>query len=139
MKRSLLAAPVLALFAAVAVPVALAHTAHTAATTVTVTAAKPTEFGFALSTKTVKAGAVTFKVTNGTKVGLPHDFQICSAPTKAASTSALPNSCTGKKTPTLTQGQSGTVSTTLKAGKYEYMCTVSGHAAGGMKGILTVK
>jgi uncharacterized cupredoxin-like copper-binding protein len=29
--------------------------------------------------------------------------------------------------------------TIRKAGKYAYMCTLPGHAAGGMKGILTVK
>ena len=46
----------------------------TKATTVTVTAGKPTEFGFKLSTKTVKHGAVTFKVTNSGAI--PHDFKI---------------------------------------------------------------
>ncbi len=138
MKRSLLAVPAAALLTGAAVPVALAHTGHTAGTSVTVTAAKPSEFSFALSSKSVKAGSVTFKVTNGTKVGLPHDFEICSAPTKATSASALPNTCAGKKTPMLPQGKSATLTVTLKAGSYEYLCTVPGHAAGGMKGILKV-
>jgi uncharacterized cupredoxin-like copper-binding protein len=28
---------------------------------------------------------------------------------------------------------------TLKKGKFKYLCTVAGHAAAGMKGVLTVK
>ena len=60
---------------------ASAHSAGAAASTATVvsvTAGKPSEFGFTLSTKTVKHGAVTFKVTN--KGALSHDLRICSSP-----------------------------------------------------------
>ena len=90
------------------------------ATVVTVTAGKPSEFRFTLSTKTVKHGTVTFKVTGGG--ALPHDFSI-----------------NGKKTKLLSQGQSqNLVVTFAKAGKYPYQCTVTGHAAAGMKGTLTV-
>jgi len=101
------------------------------ATVVTVTAGKPTEFGFKLSTKSVKAGAVTFKVTNGGAI--PHDFTIC---TKAGTG----NTCTvGKKTPMLSGGQSATISYTFaKAGMYEFLCSVPGHAAAGMKGQIKV-
>src|SRR4051812_20805572 len=53
----------------VAVPTAFAKPTHTTAT-VAVTAGKPAEFGFKLSTKTVKHGAVTFSVTNGGAI--PH-------------------------------------------------------------------
>ena len=36
--------------------------------------------------------------------------------------------------------QGGTLVVNLtKAGKYEYLCTVPGHAAAGMKGLVTVK
>lgn len=91
-----------------------------AATKVTVTEGSPSEFGITVSAKTVKAGAVTFKVTN--KGQLPHDFKIG-----------------GKKTAMLTPGKSATLSVTLKKGKAAYECTVSGHAAAGMKGTLTVK
>jgi uncharacterized cupredoxin-like copper-binding protein len=36
-------------------------------------------------------------------------------------------------------GKSATLTVTLKKkGRYEYLCTAPGHAAGGMKGILTV-
>ena len=102
-----------------AVP-AFAHHSR-AATTITVSAGKPTPFSFVLSTKTVKHGTVTFKVTNA-GAGLPHDFSI-----------------NGKKTPQLAPGKSATLTVTFKkAGKYAYSCTVPGHAAGGMKGTLKV-
>ena len=102
------------------------------ATTVGVTAGKPSEFGFKLSAKTVAHGAVTFTVTNAGAI--PHTFKVCS---KATTTAA--NSCTGKGTPMLSGGQKATLKVTfLKAGTYEYLCTVPGHAAGGMKGLLKV-
>jgi uncharacterized cupredoxin-like copper-binding protein len=105
---------------------AFAHSARAAGTTVTVTAGKPTEFGFTLSTKSVKHGAVTFKVTNSGKI--PHDFKLCSKGGTA-------NACSGKSTPVLAPGKSATLSVTIaKAGSYEYLCTEPGHAAGGMKG-----
>jgi uncharacterized cupredoxin-like copper-binding protein len=121
----------LAALVLVAVPTALAKPARTTAT-VTVTAGKPAEFGFKLSTKTVKHGAVTFSVTNGGAI--PHTFKICS---KATTTAA--NTCSGKSTPMITPGQKATLSFTFaKAGTYEYLCTIAGHAAGGMKGLLKV-
>jgi uncharacterized cupredoxin-like copper-binding protein len=104
--------------------------AATRATTVTVTAGKPSEFGFRLSTKTVKHGAVTFKVTNGGS--LSHDFKIC---TKGGTA----NACSGAVTKLLGPGSSATLSYTFKkAGSYEYLCAVPGHAAAGMKGDLKV-
>jgi uncharacterized cupredoxin-like copper-binding protein len=97
---------------------ALPAAAKQQATTVTVTEGIP-EFGIKLSAKSVKAGNVTFKVTN--KGNLPHDFKIGT-----------------KRTPMLSPGKSATISVTLKKGKAAYLCTVSGHAAAGMKGTLTV-
>ena len=45
----------------------------------------------------------------------------------------------GKKTKLLAKGKSATLTASFpKAGKYAFLCTVSGHAAGGMKGVLTV-
>jgi uncharacterized cupredoxin-like copper-binding protein len=99
---------------------ATAHRSAAKATVVKVTAGKPTEFKFIVSPKAVPHGTVTFAVTN--LGGLPHDFKIA-----------------GKKTRLLTQGQSQKLTVTFaKAGKYAYLCTVSGHAAAGMKGTLTV-
>ncbi len=104
------------------------------ATVVTVTAGKPSEFGFKLSTKTFKHGTVTFKVTDGG--ALPHNFKVCSS----SHGSLTANACTGKKTPQLTPG--GTAKTLVitfaTKGTFEYLCTVSGHAAAGMKGLLKV-
>ena len=93
----------------------------TDATTVAVTAGKPAEFKFTLSKKTVAKGITTFKVTN--KGMIKHDFKIG-----------------GKKTIALATGKTATLKVTFKkAGKYAYLCTLPGHAAGGMKGTLTVK
>jgi uncharacterized cupredoxin-like copper-binding protein len=120
----------LAAAALVASPAALARPTST---TVTVTAGKPGPFSFTLSTKTVKSGIIVFKVTNkGT--GLSHDFRLCSGRNKP-----LANSCAGRTTKMLSPGQSDTlrVTVTLK-GTYEYLCTVPGHAAGGMKGVIKV-
>jgi uncharacterized cupredoxin-like copper-binding protein len=90
------------------------------ATTVTVTAGRPTEFHFKLSKLTVPKGLVIFKVTNSGAI--VHDFKIA-----------------GKKTPNITPGSTKTLRVTfLKAGKYPYLCTVTGHAAAGMKGTLRV-
>jgi uncharacterized cupredoxin-like copper-binding protein len=115
----------------VAVP-AMAHNAAKKATTVTVTAGKPSEFGFILSSKKLKHGTVTFKVTN--KGAIPHDFKICSS-----NKGGTANACVGKVTKQLNAGQSATLTVTFaKAGTYEYLCTVPAHAANGMKGDLKV-
>jgi len=90
------------------------------ATTITVTAAKPSEFHFTLSKKTAVHGTVTFKVTN--KGALPHDFKI-----------------NGHKTKLLVPGQTQSLKITFaKKGSYPFLCTVTGHAAAGMKGTFKV-
>jgi plastocyanin len=99
----------------VAAPVAAGPSASTA-TTVTVTMK---EFKFALSRTKVPHGTVTFKFVNKGK--LPHDFKIA-----------------GKKSKMIQPGKTGTLVVALKAGKLPYICTVPGHAAGGMKGTLSV-
>jgi uncharacterized cupredoxin-like copper-binding protein len=108
--------------------------AATKSSTVTVAIKPPNEFAFKLSAKTVPVGKVTFKVSNSGQ--LPHDFELCSSSKGTSKT----NACTGKSTPMISPGQTATlVVNVTKAGTYEYLCTVSGHAAYGMKGILTVK
>jgi uncharacterized cupredoxin-like copper-binding protein len=89
-------------------------------TKVTVTAGKPSEFGFVLSKKSVPKGTVVFTVKNAGN--LPHDFKI-----------------NGKKTPDLNPGKSATITVKFtKAGSFAYLCTVPGHAAAGMKGTFKV-
>ena len=101
--------------------------------TVTVTAGKPSELSFKLSkTSLVTPGTVLFKVTNKGK--LAHDFKVCTrsvAVTKA-------NSFTGKVTKRLNAGESATLTVVLKKGTFEYLCTVPGHAAAGMKGLVGI-
>ena len=104
----------------VAVAGAFGGPATQSATSVAVTAGKPSELKFIVKPKTVKKGVVDFKVAN--KGALAHDFKIA-----------------GKKTKQLARGKTATLRITFKkAGKYAYLCTVPGHAAGGMKGVLTV-
>jgi uncharacterized cupredoxin-like copper-binding protein len=121
-------------FAALVVPAtALALSgSRTLSSNVTVTAGQPAEFHFIVAPSTVKHGIIVFKITNKGK--LPHDFKLCS---KASS--SLANSCNGRSSGQINPGASGTlrVSVLLK-GTYEYLCTLPGHAAGGMKGLLKV-
>jgi uncharacterized cupredoxin-like copper-binding protein len=78
------------------------------------------EFSFALSTKSVKTGTVIFTVKNEGKVA--HDFAIA-----------------GKRTPLIPAGKSAILKVTFKKqGQFAYRCTVPGHAAAGMKGVLSV-
>lgn len=106
---------VVAGFAAALVP---ARAAPLATTTVKVTLL---EMKFVMTKKTVPHGKVVFKVTNKGK--LPHDFKIAR-----------------KKTPVLAPGKSATLAVTFrKAGSYPFVCTVPGHAAAGMKGVLKVR
>jgi uncharacterized cupredoxin-like copper-binding protein len=111
------AATAATLLAVIAAPVA-GKSGSASATTVRVTM---TDLKFALSTKSVARGTVVFAVANKGKLG--HDFKIA-----------------GKKTAVLRPGKTAKLSVTFKkAGKYPYVCTVPGHAAGGMRGVLTVR
>jgi len=86
-------------------------------TRVTVTA---TEFRFVLSKRSVSTGTVVFTVVNAGR--LSHDFEIG-----------------GKRTPLLAPGKSATLRVTFaKKGRYPFRCTVAGHAAAGMRGVLVV-
>jgi len=105
------------------------------ATTINVIAGAPTEFKFAFRFSgkpgAVPLGTVMFKVRNGGK--LAHTFKVCSSPGNVNA-----NSCAGKGTASIAPGKTATLSVTFgKKGTYEYLCTVPGHAAAGMKGPLT--
>ena len=94
--------------------------AHTAG--VTKISVKAVEYKFTLSATTLaKPGTVTFTVKNAGHV--QHDFSI-----------------DGKKTALISPGKSATLTVKFtKKGSYAYQCTVSGHAALGMKGTFKVK
>jgi uncharacterized cupredoxin-like copper-binding protein len=70
--------------------------------------------------KPVKAGPVHFVVTNNGKI--PHNFVIDNAQTLV-----------------LPAGGSGSVDVDLAPGKYTFECSITGHAALGMKGTLVVQ
>lgn len=98
-------------------PAAAANVSPAAPTTVKV---KMTDYAFALSKKRVLKGAVVFQVVNRGEV--VHDFRIA-----------------GKKTPIFTTGQAGVLRVAFKQpGNYAFVCTVPGHVAAGMKGVLKV-
>jgi len=88
---------------------------------VTVVRVVARDFSFTLSRQTVPIGRVRFVVVNRGAVG--HDFALVG----------------GRKTAILKPGGSATLEVTFtRAGRYAYRCTVPGHAALGMKGVLTV-
>ena len=104
-----------AVLLATALPAMSARNSH-AVSSINVSAG---DIRFKLSSKTAASGVVTFKVKN---VGaLKHDFWI-----------------DGRKTKLLSHGQSNTLRLTLKKGNHPFKCTVAGHAAAGMKGVLKV-
>jgi plastocyanin len=100
-----------------------------AATTLKIQADKTNKLAFNTKALTAKAGKVTIVMTNPSI--LPHNVAI-RAGTSAKSKLIAKGKVVGK-------GGTSTVSAVLKAGKYRFVCTVPGHEAGGMWGILTVK
>jgi uncharacterized cupredoxin-like copper-binding protein len=88
--------------------------------TVRVIAGRPLEFAFSLSTRHASTGWVTFRVTNAGHI--PHDFAI-----------------RGRQTRLIGPGKSVTLTVRFAVpGVYSYTCTVAGHVAAGMIGLLTV-
>jgi len=132
--RRLLALSALAgVIALVAAIPALAGSSTHKAASVKVTINKAKEFAFTLSPKSAAHGVITFTITNGGN--LPHDFELCSKPSSSASATT----CSGKKTALISPGASGKLTVTVaKAGTYQYLCTVPGHAAAGMRGLFKV-
>ena len=119
-------------------PTTTTPTTVPAGNVVNVTAGKPSEFSYSLSTQSVSQGVVTFRITNAGLI--PHDFEICAVPGDGTATS-----CVGSAT-RIIDGQgammvpdAATLTVTFTApGTYEYLCTIPGHAAAGMTGLLTV-
>jgi uncharacterized cupredoxin-like copper-binding protein len=100
---------------------ALAAPSAAKVTTVNVIAGKPTEFKYRFSRTSAPKGVVVFKVKNAGMI--VHDLKI-----------------NGKKTRLLKGGQSQAIRVVFKKpGRYNYVCTVAGHAAAGMKGVFVVK
>ena len=91
-------------------------TPTTTSTAHTVTV-QETEFKITLPSKTLKAGSYAFDAKNVGK--LPHDLSIQGNGVSA-------------KTPIFNPGQSQTLKVTLKAGKYDFFCSVPGHKQAGM-------
>lgn len=120
MRRLLIAGIAAAALAVAAVAVA--------ATTLTVAADK-TKLAYTKKALTAKAGKVTLKMANPSVI--PHNIAIRKG-TKATAKVIVK----GKIVP---KGGLSKATATLKKGKYRYVCTVPGHEAAGMWGILTVK
>jgi uncharacterized cupredoxin-like copper-binding protein len=104
------------LLALLIAPITSARPTSVKVTTVTVTMK---EFKFILSKKTVPHGKVIFKLVN--KGALVHDFMIAA-----------------KRSPHIAPHKTGKLVVTLAKGKHAYKCTIPGHAAAGMKGVLKV-
>lgn len=82
------------------------------------------DYEFSPATLTVPAGAVTFAVRNGGTQ--EHEFEIFKGETVVDEIEGL--------VPGLTK----TLTVTLAAGEYTYLCKLNGHDQLGMKGTLTV-
>jgi uncharacterized cupredoxin-like copper-binding protein len=86
-----------------------------------------TDFKFTPSDPSVKAGEVTFKMTNDGQV--THSLEIEDV------TPGHDQELEGDVSP----GQSGTLTENLKPGTYEFYCPVDNHKQMGMEGEITVK
>ena len=105
-------------------------TAQTSTQATTTAPAKPAatkvpvsevEFKITVGSTDFKAGEITFEVKNDGKI--PHDLAVKG---------------TSDQTKLIPAGGTAELKVTLKAGKYELYCTVSGHEALGMKLNITV-
>ena len=121
MKRIVLAGLVVATALAV---VALAF----GATTLGISADKSGKLAFNKKALAAKPGKVTITMLN-TQV-LPHNVAI--KLTKSSKKAIVTGQIVGK-------GKTSKVAASLKAGSYIFYCSVAGHEAGGMWGVLKVK
>lgn len=101
--------------------------------------------GINISMPTIKTGKVTFNVSNDSSI-MPHEMVI--SPIKDANTALPYNQATRKVDETkagamgevesLAPGKKGSLTLTLKPGKYILYCNLPGHYALGMWTVLTV-
>ena len=132
MRKLVLLAAAAAAAGAVAAPFALG-----ANSTVGVTLK---EFKVIPSAASVKAGNVTFKISN--KGALDHEFVIVKTslnPAKLPVKDDLVTLKPLKKVGPFKPGKGGTLSVSLKAGKYVLYCNVKGHYGFGQRVAFTVK
>ena len=106
-----------------------AAAAAAAKPTVLKIAADPKKLAFSKKALTAPAGAVTIRMANPS--ALQHNVAIRSGQTAKGKILA--------KGKVVRKGGVSSVTATLKAGKYRYVCTVPRHEAAGMWGVLTVR
>jgi mono/diheme cytochrome c family protein len=100
--------------------------------TINVTVGNPSEISVSFSKSSlIPPGSVIFKVKNLGK--LAHTFKVCLSPAGGTA-----NSCLGKSVSLAKSGLTGTLTLTLKKGKYEFLSTVSGQTVAGLKGLIGV-
>ena len=116
------------LFVSVIAAVLTTATVAFAAATI-VNPADKTKLAFAKKALAAKAGKVTLTMPNPS--ALPHNIALRRG-TGATGVAIVKGQIVPK-------GRTSKITATLKAGKYRYFCSVPGHEAGGMWGILTVK
>ncbi len=113
----------------------LASTAASKPTVIHVIAGKPVETAFTLSRfSLLPAGKFVFRIRNAGQAN--HDFELCATPVR----SSARNSCFGYQSRNLEPGQMTTITIAhIPRGRYEFLSTDSGDAAGGMKGLIGVE
>ena len=102
-----------------------ASTAPAGASTVAVAADPNGALAYVQKSLTAPAGKVTFDFTNASQVQHNLTFEVASTEHELGATKTITNG-------------SASITLTLPKGKYHYYCSVPGHEAAGMSGILTV-
>jgi uncharacterized cupredoxin-like copper-binding protein len=82
------------------------------------------EFSITLPAQTMKPGTYTFTIQN--KGTFPHNLNV------------MGPGVDGQASETVSPGQTGTLTVTLKPGTYELWCSIDGHKSSGMDAKLTV-
>lgn len=116
------------LFAAIAAAALVAVAVASGATTLAISADASNKLAFNKKALTAKDGKVTIVMKNPSI--LPHNVAI--KRTKSSKKAIATGQIVGK-------GKTSKVTATLKDGSYIFYCSVPGHEAGGMWGVLKVK